>query len=128
MRNGTITLAGKEYPLHFSLRVLNACKERYGTLDGIFQALQGAADGMDVIEECLWLLENMLDAGWRYDRINGKNPTQPPDMDMLLDVLDLAEVQAALVTAIAGDSVRTVEADPPKNAAAASAAAAADQS
>ncbi len=127
MRNGTITLAGKEYPLRFSLRVLNACKERYGTLDGIFQALQGAADGMDAIEECLWLLENMLDAGWRYDRINGKNPTQPPDMDMLLDVLDLSEVQAALVTAIAGDSVRTVKADPPKNGAAA-AEAAADQS
>ena len=127
MRNGTIALAGKEYSLRFSLRVVKACTERYGSLDGVFQALPGAADGMDVIEECLWLLEYMLDAGWRYDRINGKNPTQPPDMDMLLDVLDLAEVQAALVTAIAGDSVRTVEADPPKNAAAASAAAAADQ-
>lgn len=127
MRSGTITLAGKEYPLRFSLRVLKACKERYGTLDGIFQALQGAGDGMDAVEECLWLLENMLDAGARYAKINGANPSQPPDADMLLDMLDLAEVQAALVTAIAGDSVRTVEAGPPKNGEAA-ASAAADQS
>ena len=113
MRNRTITLAGKEYSLRFSLRVV--------------QAIQGKGSEMGVVDECLWLLAAMLDAGWRYDRASGENPPEPPDMDMLLDVLDLSEARAALVTAIAGDSVRTVEADPPKNGAAA-AEAAADQS
>ncbi len=127
MRNRTITLAGKEYSLRFSLRVVKACTERYGSLDGVFQAIQGKGSEMGVVDECLWLLAAMLDAGWRYDRASGENPPEPPDMDMLLDVLDLSEARAALVTAIAGDSVRTVEADPPKNGAAA-AEAAADQS
>ena len=115
MRNGTITLAGAEYPLRFSLRVVKACTERYGSLDGIFQAIQGKGSEVDVVDECLWLLAVMLDAGWRYDRASGQNPPEPPDADALLDVLDLMEAQTALVAAIAGDSVRTVEADPPKN-------------
>ena len=38
------------------------------------------------------------------------------NLDRLLDLLDLPELQALLLGAIAGDSARTVEAEPPKNA------------
>lgn len=38
----------------------------------------------------------------------------PPNHETLLDVLDLVEMQTAIHSAMAGDSARTVEADPPK--------------
>lgn len=63
MRNGTITPASKEYPLRFSLRVVKTCTERYGSR--IFQAIQGKGSEVGAVDECLWLLAAMLDAGWR---------------------------------------------------------------
>lgn len=122
MRGRTITLAGTEYPLRFSLRAVKACTEKYGSLEGMFEAIQGKRGSMDVVDECLWLLGVMLDAGYRYDKANGLEAKSPPDGEALLDVLDLAEMQGVLLHAIAGDSARTVEADPPKNAESAEAA------
>ena len=58
----------------------------------------------------------MLDAGYRYNKANGLEALPPPDGEALLDLLDLPELQALLLGAIAGDSARTVEAEPPKNA------------
>ncbi len=115
MRSRTVTLAGREYPLRFSLRVVKACAEKYGSLDGMFEAIQGQGAGLEAVDACLWLMEAMLDAGYRYDRANGLEPQAPPDGEALLDLLDLGEMQGTLLGAIAGDSARTVEADPPKN-------------
>lgn len=122
MRSKTIALAGAEYPLRFSLRAVKACTEKYGSLEGMFEAIQGKQGTLDVVDECLWLLDVMLDAGYRYNRANGLEAKEPPNREALLDMLDLAEMQGALLGAIAGDSARTVEADPPKNAGSAEAA------
>lgn len=116
MRSRTVALAGEEYPLRFSLRVVKACAEKYGSLEGMFEAIQGRA-GLEAVDACLWLLGIMLDAGYRYNKANGLEALPPPpDEEALLDLLDLPELQALLLGAIAGDSARTVEAEPPKNA------------
>lgn len=116
MRCKTVTLAGIEYPLRFSLRAVKACGEKYGSLEKMFEAIQGRGGGtLEVVDDCLWLLGVMLDAGYRYNRANGLEALEPPDAELLLDVLDLAEMQGAMLGAIAGDSGRTVEAEAPKN-------------
>ena len=43
MRSRTVALAGEEYPLRFSLRVVKTCAEKYGSLEGMFEAIQGRA-------------------------------------------------------------------------------------
>lgn len=115
----TVHLCGKAYPLRFSLRVVKACEERYGSLEKMFEAVQmkadGASGGLGVVDDCLWLLSSMLDAGYRYAKLNGDTPEAPPDADMLLDALDIPDMQAALFDAITGDNERTVEAKPKKN-------------
>lgn len=111
----SITIAGREYPLRFTLRVVKACTERYGSLEGLFDTTQ-QKDGLQALDESLWLLEAMLDGGRRYNEANGLEAPVPPDQETLLDVLDLVEMQTAIHSAMAGDSARTVEADPPKNA------------
>lgn len=115
MRSRTVALAGEEYPLRFSLRVVKTCAEKYGSLEGMFEAIQGRA-GLEAVDACLWLLDIMLDAGYRYNKANGLEALPPPDGEALLDLLDLPELQALLLGAIAGDSARTVEAEPPNNA------------
>lgn len=123
MRCKTVTLAGIEYPLRFTLRAVKACGEKYGSLEGMFAAIQGkCGDTVGVVDDCLWLLNLMLDAGYRYNLANGQSALEPPPEDLLLDTLDLAEMQVALLSAIAGDSERTVEAEPPKNGESAEAA------
>ena len=116
MRCKTVTLAGIEYPLRFTLRAVKACGEKYGSLEGMFAAIQGkCGDTVGVVDDCLWLLNLMLDAGYRYNLANGQSVLEPPPEDLLLDTLDLAEMQGAILGAIAGDSERTVEAEAPKN-------------
>lgn len=115
MKSMTVTLAGQEYPLRFTLRAVKACTDRYGSLEGMFDAIQVKSGQVDVVDECLWLLKTLLDAGYRYSAANGEESPYPPDEETLLDVLDLKEMQGVLLSAIAGDSQRTVEADPPKN-------------
>jgi len=122
MKGATITLAGKEYPLRFSLRAVKACTDRYGSLDGMFEAIQVKNGQVDVVDECLWLLSTLLDAGYRYCKASGEDAPEPPDEDTLMDMLDLAEMQGVLLRAITGDSQRTVEAEPPKNGGAGEAA------
>ena len=56
----SITIAGREYPLRFTLRVVKACTERYGSLEGLFDTTQ-QKDGLQALDESLWLLEAMLD-------------------------------------------------------------------
>ncbi len=115
----TIQLCGKTYPLRFSLRVVKACEERYGSLEKMFSAVQMKADdesgGLGVVDDCLWLLSSMLDAGYRYAKLNGDTPEATPDADTLLDALDIPDMQATLFDAITGDNERTVEAKPGKN-------------
>lgn len=113
----TLSICGHEYPLRFSLRVVKACEERYGSMDQMLEIMQSRkTDGqMDVVDEFLWLLRAMLDSGARYAKFNGISCEEPPDVDVLLDVLDLASLQGTLFAAMAGDNARTVEAEPGKN-------------
>ena len=116
----TVNLCGTEYPLRFSLRVVKECEKKYGSLEKMFDVVQMKVNeeggGLGVVDDCLWLLSAMLDAGARYARFNGTPCSDtPPDTEALLDVLDIPDMQKALFTAISGDNARTVEAVPGKN-------------
>lgn len=115
MKGMSILIAGQEYPVRLTLRAVKMCIERYGSLSGMFEAIGADSDSVKAVDECLWLLKTMLDAGRRYNERSGLEAPTPPDEEALLDVLDLVTMRQALTSAIAGDSQRTVEADPPKN-------------
>lgn len=120
MRTAMITLDGKAYPLCFSTRVVRSCHERYGGIDQIGQALSGS-DLMEVLDETLWLLSAMLDAGYRHAKLNGEESPEPPDQDTLYDLCgmdDLADLKARVMESMSADTSHSVEAELPKNAAA----------
>lgn len=122
MRRAEIPIRGTTYPMCFSLRVVKACGEKFGGLDGLDTALTGGGDALEALNNCIWLLSQMLDAGARYDRANGTEPVTPPDEDTLLDTFgldDLATLRGSLAEAMTASNERTVEAEPGKNGGAA---------
>lgn len=124
MKRVMIPVNGREYPLCFSLRVVNACADRFGGLDHLDTALTGGGNAMDALNNCVWLLGQMLDAGHRYSELNQLGYETPPGQDELLDLFgldDLAGLKACLTAGMAADQTRSVEAVPGKNAGAAGA-------
>lgn len=89
-------------------------------MDKISVALD-ADDPVSVLDESLWLLAAMLDAGARYARLNGQECLPPPDQEALYDLCgmdDLSGLRGRIMETMTRGQSRTVEAEPPKNAAA----------
>lgn len=117
MKMTTISICGNEYPLRFSLRVVKACEERYGSMEKMFSVMQMQnTDGQTaVVDEFLWLLRAMLDSGAKFAKYCGEPFDNPPDEDVLLDALDLQTLRGKMFAVMTGDNARTVEAEPGKN-------------
>lgn len=122
MKRALISVGGNELPMCFSLRVVNACGEKFGGLEGLEAALTGGGDPLSALNNCVWLLAQMLDAGARHAALNGEQAEPAPSEDDLLDLFgldDLAALKTSLLNGMAADNARTVEAAPEKNAGAA---------
>ena len=117
MRTARIRIDGKEYPLAFSVRTMRSCTERYGSMSGVGQALE-QEDEARVLDECIWLLSVMMDAGARYQRLNGQE-AQALDYDSLYDLCgmdDLVDMRTRIMETIALGTATEVNAEPGKNA------------
>lgn len=114
MRTTKITLGGNEYTLCFSVRVVRDCTERYGDVNKIYDAMSEGKEYQQ-LDEVLWLLSRMMDAGYRYDKSMGNEPVKPLSLDDLydkLDINDLAGLQNAVVKAVVEGQAQNVIAKP----------------
>lgn len=124
MKTAKINILGQEHTLCFSARVAKRCIEEYGSVDAMLDTLVNDDSGK-VLNNSLWLLSAMLDAGRRYVRqVEGYEETVITQEDLfdIFSIDDLGELSHKLLAAITGGSSREVEADP-KNADATRAAA-----
>lgn len=116
MRTGKIEVNGREYLLCFSARVVRACAERYGSVDKIGDALSAGTE-MEVMDECFWLLAEMMDAGSRYAKLEGMENPAPLSMDALYDTCsmeDIANMKARIFETVTNGNERMVETEPEK--------------
>lgn len=129
MRTSKITLDGEERVLCFSAGVVEDVCERFGDLNGMFNALGGRGQGGEdeaapvnlalQIKTLYWLLARMMDAGARYARRKGIPCSEPLSVEDIRDVCDLADFAALkdkVLETITSGSTREVDAEPPKNA------------
>lgn len=111
MKTGKIEILGKEQTLCFSTRVTSRCIEKYGSIDAMFDAL-GGDDLGKALEQSLWLLSEMLDAGRRYARRAWEREEEAVSYDDLLDLYGLDDVgtlgQALKETVISGSKREVV--------------------
>lgn len=93
MKTAKYKVHGKEYTLCFSLRVVRACAEEFGGMDKLDKALTGG-DQLEQFNNVIWLLAQMMDAGERYDKLEGKSPEKALTADELLDLQGIDDIAA----------------------------------
>ena len=120
MRTGKITINKKDYLLCFSARAMRDCSERYGGVENIGKALMEGTEAQ-IMDESLWLLSAMMDAGARYAKVEGVEVPPPLEYDALYDLCgmdDLLEMKMSIFETISGGNERRIEteAETEKNA------------
>lgn len=101
---------------------MRACTERYGDLNKINEALkvESEKDKIRAMDEAVWLLATMMDAGARYEKLQGRETPEPlscDDLYDLVDVPDLASMKSKVIETINLGKAATIEARPGKDGA-----------
>ena len=116
MRLSTVTVLGTEYSACFSLRASMHTAERYGSLKAVFDETREAKS----LEMKVWLLAEMLKAGYTAAKAEEVPAKVPPTFDELLDKLDgfaVSEITEMILQVLAESQKTTVQIeDDEKNA------------
>lgn len=118
MRTSFLTIGGKEHMLCMSNRVLVDLESKGKSLETFL------TEGDKTITNICWLVRRMSEAGRAYAKVAGLGDYPAITEDEILDVSGSDDYDAymeAVIKAAGGD--RKVDAEPPKNAEAASVAA-----
>lgn len=118
MRVGTIGINGKQHILCFSVRVVRHCTERYGSVNGLYDALS-TENELQALDEALWILSEMMQAGDKYAKMQGVEnaPCMTPDeLEDACDLKDFLQMKAAIVLTITRGKETYVEVESSPNA------------
>ena len=110
MRTSYIKIAGKEYMLCMSNRVLVDLESNGKSLENFL------TDDQKTITNICWLLQRMSEAGRVYAKMAGLGDYPAISEEQILDASgsdDYDEYMRAIIEAASGE--RKVEAEPPKN-------------
>lgn len=118
MRTGTITIDGAEHLLCFNARVIQKGIERFGSMEAFDKAIAGEGGDSQSLDNSIWILAAMMDAGHKYAIKKGIETGDPMSCDDIYDYVgldDFAEIQRSIAQTISDGSSRTVEIETPKN-------------
>ena len=118
MRTATMTINGREHILCFSARVVRDCSERYGEWNGVFTAMSEGSE-VQKLDESIWLISRLMDAGARYAATNGIECPKPLTPDELYDSCSLSDfflLRSKITETVKAGQATTIEAEAPKNA------------
>lgn len=101
-----IEIAGRMYPLNFSMKAARKFVERYDNVEDVWRKLN-AMDQMKKIAEINWILALMIEQGCAYRKLTeGEEivPPTPDELEILLGFVDFAgmsdKIQEAIVAGI----------------------------
>ena len=117
MKQTRVKIDGAEYPLCYSIRVVRAAVERFGSLEAMGKAAF-AGEGAESVDARLWLLAQEMDAGARYAKRCGLDSPAPLTEEEILDSvpgMQIAELLNAAVSAMVESSATSIDAEPPKS-------------
>lgn len=110
-RISEIELAGKKYPLNFSVKAAKEVSARYGGLENIDKAFSAkSVDAM--MDEVIWLLSVLIGQGVAYKRIvDGEDAPNitAEELEVVLGVADLTTLKDQIMDAMVGGMSREVE-------------------
>ncbi|HHX36603.1 MAG TPA: hypothetical protein GX717_01320 [Clostridiaceae bacterium] len=114
-----IEIAGKKYPLNFSVKAAKEVAKRYGDISNIGDAFTDKT--MDeMMDEANWILALLIEQGVAYKKIvDGEDikALTKDELEIVMGVVDFADLKDTLLSAMTAGMKREVEVEPdPKNA------------
>ena len=106
-RTAYLNIAGKEYPMRFSLGASIAMSKRFGSLEKMTEELDGE-DEAKTMEDLVWITELMIKQGCAYKNLFEKDvptsdnapvkdgkyiPLTADEIEIGLSVMDLGELK-----------------------------------
>ncbi len=115
-----IEIAGKKYPLNFSLKAAKKLAEKYGDIQNIGDALN-TQNTSQQMETATFMLYILIDQGCAYKRIMEEEDIKAPtleELEIIVGVADFANISQTLMDAMTAGMKPTIETEPeePKNA------------
>lgn len=108
-----IEIAGRKYPLNFSLKAVKEVSKRYGDIANVGDAFTGKPVD-EMMGEANWLLALLIEQGVAYKRIvegeDIKGLTQD-ELEIIMGVVDFANLKDTLLGAMTAGMEREVEVD-----------------
>lgn len=118
-----IEVAGKEYPMRFSIAAAKAISEKFGSLDNLSEALSGAGEA-ETLDNVLWVVALLIQQGCAYKNLFEKDqpvpenapvekgkyvPLDKEQLEVGLDILSLAGMQDKIYQTVGAGQQQTVE-------------------
>lgn len=115
-RTAYLNIAGKEYPMRFSLGASIAMSKRYGSLTKMTEVLAGK-DEAKTFEELAWITELLIKQGCAYKNLFEKDIPLPDNapveegkyipltadaIEVGLSVMDMGELKDKIFTTVSG--------------------------
>lgn len=88
MKVTNIKISGIDYPAVFSTRVLTNMEEKTGKP---FEQAMTEIMQDNSVTSMFWLVDQLLQAGYKYKKAQGVDAAKPPSYDELLDIVGIDE-------------------------------------
>lgn len=108
-------LAGKKYPLNFSVKAARMVDEKYGGIEKLANAFDGSSGIGKMMTTLTDIMHVLMEQGAAYQKITDGKETDIPSLDefeVLIGMGDITMLQQSLFEAIGIGSTATVETEP----------------
>lgn len=111
-----LDIAGKAYPLNFSVKAARTIDEKYGGIEKMAESFENEGVGkiMSVLSDVTHLL---MEQGAAYERLINEKEIEVPsadDLEIMLGMQDFKVLQETLFKAMGIGAAPTVEVEPEK--------------
>ena len=125
-----IKIAGRNYPMSFSLGASKKIMQRYGSAQKMSASLSSETDDTKKIDMVVWILSLLISQGCAYKNYFEKDIPAPEDapiidgkwipidqnvLEYAIDISEIEEVTEKIEECIDGGAKKKVKAEPGKN-------------
>lgn len=95
-----IEIAGREYPLSFSLGAAKKIANKYGSLEKAFAVMSAEEITPNMLETFLFILETLIKQGCEYEKMFEDKKIKPITADEIENVISISDIERITETII----------------------------
>ena len=108
-----VAIAGKEYPLSFSLGAAKKIANKYGSLEKAFAGISAEEEmTSNMLETFIFILETLIKQGCEYERMFDDKEIKPitaVEIENVINVSDIEQVTGTIIEALSSSQQKEIE-------------------